>query len=132
MKIAINKKCLELVNRKRVFLFHQDNFSLLVSLLIRPKLLEFDWDTFHHPLYSYIWIPIYTSHFVVWFSYQTKSTFLDYVSMYCVPFLKENDETWIHHNNNFHLMNTVYLVELEVHYYQFFLENETTVSNKYL
>ena len=47
LKAALDKKCLELVNRKHI-IFHQDNARLHVSLMTRPKLLQFGWEVLIH------------------------------------------------------------------------------------
>ena len=51
LKAALDEKCLELVNRKRIT-FHQDNARLHVSLMTRQKLLQLGWEVLIHPLYS--------------------------------------------------------------------------------
>ena len=51
VKAALDKKCLELVNRKCI-IFHQDNPRLHVSLMTKQKLLLLDWDVLFHLLYS--------------------------------------------------------------------------------
>ena len=48
---ALNEKCPELVNRKCI-IFHQDNVKPHVSLMIRQKLLQLDWEVLIHLLYS--------------------------------------------------------------------------------
>ena len=51
LKAALNEKCPELVNRKRI-IFHQDNTRLHVSLMTRQKLLQLGWEVLIHPPYS--------------------------------------------------------------------------------
>ena len=51
LKAALNKKCPELVNRKRI-IFHQDNARPHVSLMTRQKLLKLSWEALIHPAYS--------------------------------------------------------------------------------
>ena len=42
-KAAVDEKCPELVNRKRI-VFHQDNTRPHVSLMTRQKLLQLSWE----------------------------------------------------------------------------------------
>ena len=51
LKAALNKKCPELVNRKRI-IFHQDYARRHVSLMTRQKLLQLGWEVLIHPSYS--------------------------------------------------------------------------------
>ena len=51
LKVALDKKRLELVNRKRIR-FHQDNARPRVSLMARQKLLQLGWEVLIHLLYS--------------------------------------------------------------------------------
>ena len=51
MKAALAEKRPELVNRKRIF-FHQDNARPHVSLMIRQKLLQLNWEVLIPPPYS--------------------------------------------------------------------------------
>ena len=51
LKAALDEKCSELVNRKRI-IFHQDNARPCVSLMTRQKLLQLGWEVLIHPLYS--------------------------------------------------------------------------------
>ncbi|CAK9818783.1 Histone-lysine N-methyltransferase SETMAR [Anthophora plagiata] len=51
LKEAIITKRPEVVNRRGV-VFHHDNARPHVSLAVRTKLLEFDWDVLPHPPYS--------------------------------------------------------------------------------
>ena len=51
LKVALNKKRPELVNRKCI-IFHQDNPRLHVSLMTRQKLLQLGWEVLIHLLYS--------------------------------------------------------------------------------
>ena len=51
LKDAIARKRPELANRRGV-VFHHDNARPHVSLLVRNKLLSFDWDVLPHPPYS--------------------------------------------------------------------------------
>ena len=48
---AVEEKRPELTNRKDV-VFHHDNTRPHISLVIRQKLLELDWDVLPHPPYS--------------------------------------------------------------------------------
>ena len=43
LKAALDKRCLELVNRKRI-IFHQDTARPYVSLMTRQKLLQLGWE----------------------------------------------------------------------------------------
>ena len=52
LKVALDKKYLELVNRKCIIIFHQDNTRPHVSLMTRQKLLQLGWEALIHPLYS--------------------------------------------------------------------------------
>ena len=51
LKAALDKKRLELVNRKCI-IFHQDNTKLRVSLMTRQKLLQLGWEVLIHLPYS--------------------------------------------------------------------------------
>ena len=51
LKVALDKKRPELVNRKRI-IFHQDNARPRVSLMTRQKLLQLGWEVLIHPPYS--------------------------------------------------------------------------------
>ena len=51
LKIALDEKYLELVNRKHT-LFHQDNVRSHISLMTRQKLLQLGWEVLIHPPYS--------------------------------------------------------------------------------
>ena len=51
LKAALNKKHLELVNRKCI-IFRQDTARLHVSLMTRPKLLQLGWEVLIHLPYS--------------------------------------------------------------------------------
>ena len=51
LKDALDKKCPELVNRKRI-IFHQYNARPHVSLMSGQKLLLSGWEILIHPLYS--------------------------------------------------------------------------------
>ena len=51
LKAALNEKCPELVNRKRI-IFHQENARPRVSLMTRQKLLQLGWEVPTHPPYS--------------------------------------------------------------------------------
>ena len=51
LKSALDEKCPELVNRKRI-IFHQDNERPHVSLMTRQKLLQLGWEVLIHPQYS--------------------------------------------------------------------------------
>ena len=51
VKAALDKKCLELVNRKCI-IFHQDNARPHVSLVIRQKWLQLVWEVLICLLYS--------------------------------------------------------------------------------
>ncbi|XP_066864385.1 histone-lysine N-methyltransferase SETMAR-like [Kogia breviceps] len=51
MKAALDKKCLELVNRK-LMIFHQDTARPHVSLMSRQELLQLGWEVLIHPPYS--------------------------------------------------------------------------------
>ncbi|GFX14205.1 histone-lysine N-methyltransferase SETMAR [Trichonephila clavipes] len=48
---ALQQKRSELINRKGL-VFHQDNARPHTSLVTRQKLLQLEWDTMSHPLYS--------------------------------------------------------------------------------
>ena len=47
LKIALDEKYLELVNRKHT-LFHQDNVRSHISLMTRQKLLQLGWEVLIH------------------------------------------------------------------------------------
>ena len=47
LKAALDEKCPELVNRKRI-IFHQDNARRHVSLMTRRKLLQLCWEVLIH------------------------------------------------------------------------------------
>ena len=51
VKVALDKKRPELVNRKRI-IFHEDNARPHVSLMTRQKLLQLGWEVLIHPPYS--------------------------------------------------------------------------------
>ena len=51
LKVALDEKCPELVNRKCI-IFHQDNARSHVSLMTRQKLLQLGWEVLIHPPYS--------------------------------------------------------------------------------
>ncbi|KAL6418228.1 hypothetical protein ACFW04_012254 [Cataglyphis niger] len=51
LKAAIAEKQPELANRRGV-VFHHDNARPHVALVVRQKLLQFDWDVLPHPPYS--------------------------------------------------------------------------------
>ena len=51
LKAVLDKKCLELVNRKCI-IFHQDTPRPHVSLMTRQKLLQLGWEILIHPPYS--------------------------------------------------------------------------------
>ncbi|GFV25186.1 histone-lysine N-methyltransferase SETMAR [Trichonephila clavipes] len=51
LKDALQQERSELNNRKGV-VFHQDNARPHTSLVTRQKLLQLEWDTMPHPLYS--------------------------------------------------------------------------------
>ena len=51
LKIALDEKYLELVNRKHT-IFHQDNVRSHISLMTRQKLLQLGWEVLIHPPYS--------------------------------------------------------------------------------
>ena len=51
LKAALDKKCLELVNRKHI-IFHQDNARLHVSWMTRKKLLQLGWEALIHTLHA--------------------------------------------------------------------------------
>ena len=51
LKVALDEKRPELVNRKRI-IFHQDNASQHVSLMNRQKLLQLGWEVLIHTPYS--------------------------------------------------------------------------------
>jgi len=51
LRIEIDEKCPELINRKGV-VFHHDNARPRTSLQTRQTLLEFNWDVLPHPPYS--------------------------------------------------------------------------------
>ena len=51
LNAALDKRCLELVNRKRI-IFYQDTARPYVSLMTRQKLLQLGWEVLIHPLYS--------------------------------------------------------------------------------
>ena len=51
LKVALDEKHLELVNRKRI-IFHQDKARLPVSLMTRQKLVQPGWEVLIHLPYS--------------------------------------------------------------------------------
>ena len=51
LNAALDKRCLELVNRKRI-IFHQDTARPYVSLMTRQKLLQLGWEVLIHLPYS--------------------------------------------------------------------------------
>ena len=51
LNAALDKRCLELVNRKRI-IFYQDTARPYVSLMTRQKLLQLGWEVLIHPLCS--------------------------------------------------------------------------------
>ena len=51
LKVALDEKCPELVNRKRI-IFYQDNTRPHVSLMTRQKLLQLGWEVLSHLPYS--------------------------------------------------------------------------------
>ena len=52
LKVVLDKKFPELVNRKRI-IFHQDNAKLHVSLMTRQKLLQLGWKVLFFLIYLF-------------------------------------------------------------------------------
>ena len=74
LNAALDKRCLELVNRKRI-IFHQDTARPYVSLMTMQKLLQCGWEILIHSSYSPDIAPSDVQLFLVFTKFSTWKTF---------------------------------------------------------